>query len=347
MEPWYATRQQVMRALDVQPSGRTAMQIDRALASASRHADRVCHRRFYPEQRTMTFDWPNDQYAEAWRIWLDANELVSVTTVTAGGTDITSSVLLRPDDGPPYSLLEINRSTSASWGGGTTPQRSVSVVGVYAGCRLDETSVATAAEAMDTSEDGLDVDDSSQVGVGSVLRVDSERMIVTRMGLLDTGQTLAADLTAQKNATTVTVQDGTVFHVDEEITVGAERMRISDIAGNDLLVDRSEAGFGALASHVTGALIFAPRTLVVERGALGTTAAAHSTAATVYRFDPPPLVRDFTIADAIDQVMQEQAGYARTSGSGDNQAEVSGRGVASKRQALYLAHGRKARMRAV
>jgi hypothetical protein len=88
---WYATREDVMRALDVKLTARNARQIDRALESASRDADDLCHRKFAPVQATRYFDWPNPQRAASWRLWLDANELITVTTLVSGGVTIPST----------------------------------------------------------------------------------------------------------------------------------------------------------------------------------------------------------------------------------------------------------------
>lgn len=345
MEPWYATRQQVMRALDVQPSGRTALQVDRALSSASRGIDRMCLRRFYPEVKTVTFDWPAEQLADGGRLYLDGADLISVTAITGGGTSITSSVLLRPDTGPPYTYLELDNTTSAGYGGDST-QRAVSVTGLF-GYRNDETTVTALNGGVTASVTTITVDSSVGLGVGSVIRIDSERMIVREMRLVDTGQDLTDALTAQNNDTSFGVADGTLFAVDEELTVDTERVRVNDVAGNTLIVDRSEAGIGALATHTIGTSIYAPRSLVVERGALGTTAAIHADNATVVRWDPPPEIQDLAVAMAIEQMSQEQAGYGRTSGSGESARAVSGDGLAGKKQAVLRGYGRRARVAAV
>jgi hypothetical protein len=102
-----------------------------------------------------------------------------------------------------------------------------------------------------------------------------------------------------------------------------------------------------IAAHTAGATIYAPRTLTVTRGALGTTAAAHATSSTAYRWDPPGPVRQLVIAEALTDLLQGRSGYARTAGSGENERETSGRGLADLRQRVYVSHGRKARMRSV
>lgn len=351
--PVYATREDVMRALDSKLTARNAAQIDRVLQSASRDVDSLCHRVFYPTVATRSFDWPSSQYRPSWRIWLDDRELVSLTSVTSGGVSIaTGDVVLYPQSGPPYNRIEINLGSSATWGGGDTHQLDVSLTGLWAGCPLAETTVGalTAAVATTTATTvSVNGAASALLGVGSVLRVDSERMLVTGRTMADTGQNLGgAGLTAQANSVTVAVTDGTAFAVDEILLVESERMLIVDIAGNNLTVVRAWDGT-VLAAHAAGVDIYAARTLTVARGALGTTAATHADAAPVVRWDPPGLVHDLAIGDAMNRVLQEQAGYARSSrtSSGAKSTSLETLGLDSLRTKVYDAHGRKARHRGV
>lgn len=347
--PWLATREEIKAELDVKETARSNARIDRALADATEAVHGLCHRIFYPVVATRYFDWPGPQYARPWRLWLDANEVISVTTLTSGGTIIAASdYFLEPNQyGPPYNRVEIDLDSSAAFGGGDTHQRDITITGLF-GYRNDETTLGATAEALDTSETGIDVDaaTSAAVGVGSLLRIDSERVIVTGRAQLDTGQNLGGNLTASNSNTTVPVASGAAFAVDEVILIDSEKMRIDDIAGNNLTVTRPWDGT-ALAAHTTGADIYAPRTLTVERGALGTTAAAHTTSATVYRWDPPGPARQLCVAEALTDLLQGRSGYARTAGSGESEREVTGRGIGDLRKRVYVSHGRKARTRAV
>ena len=347
--PWYASREEIKAELDVKETARSNARIDRALADATEAVHGLCHRVFYPVQETRYFDWPNGQYARPWRLWLDANELISVTTLTSGGVTIPSTdYFLEPNQyGPPYNRIEIDLDSSAAFGGGGTHQRAIAITGLF-GYRNDETTTGTTVEALDASEASIDVDatTSATVGVGNLLRIDDERVIVTSRSNLDTGQTLGGSgLTNQNNAVTVTVQSGAVFAAGEAILIGGERMRVDDIAGNTLVVTRAWDG-STIAAHSVGATIYAPRTLTVARGALGTTAAAHNTAATVYRWDPPGPVRQLCVADAVTDLMQGRSGYARTAGAGESEREVAGRGINDLRKRVYASHARKGRTRA-
>ncbi|MFI8448246.1 hypothetical protein [Streptomyces erythrochromogenes] len=351
MGTWYATREDVMRAVDSKETARNAGQIDRGLEAASRAIDALCHRIFYPHVATKSFDWPNSQHAAPWRLWLDANELISVSAVSSGGTAIsTVDVLLEPNEyGPPYNRLELSLGSDASFGGGDTHQRDITITGLY-GYRNDETPVGATAEALDASETGLDVDGptSATVGVGSLLRIDDERMTVTGRSMLDTGQNLGGDLDAKASTVTVPVASTAGFAADETVLIDAERMLIVDIAGNNLIVKRAWSG-SVLAAHTTGADVYASRTLTVRRGACGTTAASHSLAADVYRWDPPGPVQTLAIAETLNMLGLEQASYSVVLRAGETGGERTRdqRGLQALRNQVYDSYGRKARLRGV
>lgn len=351
VEPVYATREDVQRALDSKLTARNAAQIDRALQSASRDVEALCHRKFYPEIATRSFNWPDSQSRTSWRLWLDANDLISVTALVSGTTTIASSdFLLEPDRyGPPYSRLEINLGSSAAFGGGDTHQRDITVTGLW-GYRNDETTVgALAAAVATTTATSVTVNAaaSAELGVGSVLRIDSERMLVTGRTMADTGQNVGGSgLTAQQNSVTLAVSDGTAFAVDGILLVESERMLIVDIAGTNLTVIRAWDG-SVLAAHTAGTDIYAARTLTVSRGALGTTAATHADASQVVRWDPPGLVKDLVIAEAMNRVTNEQAGYARTRRATGGNQTLAARDLPALREQVYNAHARKGRTRGV
>lgn len=351
----YTTRETVKRALDIEETARNNRNIDRCIESAARRIDGLCHRIFYPRIETKHFDWPNEQGAVPWRLWLDDTELISVTTLLSGGTAIASSDYnLEPNRvGPPYNRVEINIGTSASFGGGSTPQRDITITGLW-GFSNDEVTLSTVAEALDSTETGVDVDaaTSSEVGVGSILRIDTERMLVTGRAQLTTGQTVGGSgLTAVKNDVTVAVTSGASFSIDEIITIDSERMLIVDITGNNLTVIRAYDG-SVLATHAAGVTIYAQRTLTVVRGAFGTTAATHSSGTTVYAWKPPPSIRQLNTTEAIHELLQEQTGWFRTMSASSNFGGTARRAatleaIIDLREQVYQEYGRKARTRTI
>jgi hypothetical protein len=349
--PWYATREEIKAELDVKETARSNARIDRALADATEAVDGLTQRTFYPVQDTRKMDWPPRTGMTPWILRLDANELISVTSLTSGGKSIAPGdfLLRRADDKsePPYTRIEINLGGPASFGGGSTYQQDITVTGLF-GYRNDETTAGVlAAQVASPSATTITVDGpaSAAVGVGSLLRIDDERMIVTGRIMLDTGQGFGDSMTATNNDVSIGAANGAAYAVGEVILRDSERMLITDIAGNTLTVTRAWDG-SVLAAH-TDSAIYAPRILTVARGALGTTAAAHSNAATVYRWDAPGAVRQLCVAEALVDLLQGRSGYARTAGSGDNEREASGKGIADLRARVSTSHGRKARVRSV
>ncbi|MEV7491416.1 hypothetical protein AB0O08_11745 [Streptomyces anulatus] len=348
--PVYATREDIKAALDVKQTARATRAIDRAIASGSRAVDGLCRRRFYPELASRSWDWPNGQRARPWRLWLDENELISVTEVTTGGDVVPAeSVFLEPNAyGPPYNQVQLDTASATSgWIGGDTHQRTITITGLY-GYRDDETPLGATTASVDGAATTVTVDatTSADTGVGSVLRIGDERLLVTGRTQAATGQTLATDIDGQAKTTVIPVQDGTAFAVDEMVLLDGEQLLIVDIAGNALIVRRAWDG-SALAPHTTGTALYAPRALAVTRGALGTTASAHPSGSAVHRWDPPALVHQMTLAEAINMLLQEQAGWFRTASGGSTSREATLEALKSLREQTYNTLGRKARLRGV
>lgn len=341
---WYTTREAVKSALDIKETARSNNAVDRAIRTGSDLVEGVLRRVFYPEIDTRYFDWPSNPF---WRLWLNENELISVDTFLAGTVSIGSSdYFLEPKgNGPPFTSIDLDRSTSVSLIEGDTNQNALAITGLY-GYRNDEESNGLLAEALDTTETGVDVTDSSAIGVGSLIRVDSERMQVTGKSYMDTTVNLVGNMDADNADGIVDVADGTLFFVGETVLIGAEKMLIVEIAGNNLIVERAYDGT-TLAAHTAGDDVYAPRRLTVVRGVLGTTAASHLTATAISRWLPPPLVEELCIAEALNVLSQRASGWAREVGSDENRREATGRGLKEIRRLAIQAHGRKLMTRAV
>lgn len=344
----YATREAVMSATDIPNTAYMSTDVDSAIMSATSQVDKLCHRGaiergipgFLPWTGTLAYDWPNRQDAEWGRLWLDRHSLLSLTSLTSGGDTIpTGAVLLEPwFAGPPYNRIELDRAQPYAFSTGSgTGQRSIEITGVWLPHELVELAPSgfTVATAVNASVTTLAV--NAPANVGDVLRIGTERVLVTEKTWATSSQSGA--VSDQRNAETLTVSDGSVFRTGEEILLDAERMLIRDIAGNTLIVKRAWRG-STLAAH-SAATIYWPRSLTVTRGVLGTTAASHSQGDQIYRTGIPPLIRDMTIAYALDTLFQQGSGYARTVGSGESQRNASGRGIRELEERVYFAHGRR------
>lgn len=353
----YVTREAVMDAFDVREASHRSSQVDAAIRSASDDIDGWLNRHKHglaPRTATRYFSWPARNFSQAWRLWLDENELISVTTLTTGGTLLSAAdYFLEPvNSGPPYTHIEIDLDSTASFTNTGTSQRAISIVGVW-GINDDQKAAGSLESAVaSTSTTTVDVTRGDVVGVGSVLQVDSEKMLVVEKVALDTTQNLASAMNALKNDQTVDVSDGTLFFVGEQILIDSERMRITDISGNNLTVIRAYDG-STLAAHLINADVYAYRRLTVERGSLGTTAATHLDSASATVWDVPSLVRDLCKAEAITRLEQEFSAYGARVYSDEAERDssgtevVAGRGLTDLRKSCARRYKRKFRKWAI
>jgi hypothetical protein len=269
--------------------------------------------------------------------------------VTSGGNTIPAGSIFwgHPNYSPPYTYMELDRSTSAAFGQGSTPQRDVHITGTFGYTAQTRPGGALAAAITTTSATTATVTDGSQVGVGNSLLVGTERMLVTGRANTSTGQTQQGTgvSTASSADEVLAVTDGTTVFVGEVLTLDAERMLAVDVTGNNVTVKRAWDGT-KLATH-SGATIYASRLLTVTRGAQGTTAATHSSAATVAVHVVPPLIRELAIAYASATLISESSGWAKVWGEGSGSAQNLGRSVREIQAEASRAYGRQARTRVV
>lgn len=344
--PTYATREAVKLAAE-QYGTLIESRIDQALEEATDDINRALRRKFYPIVATRYFSWPPADYSNSYTIrFAEDEEFIEVTSVVSDGVAIDDAdYFLEPvNQGPPYTWLELNRGTNAAFSSGATNQRQVAIAGTL-GYKNETSPAGTLAAAPDATTTTLDVSDASLVGVGDLLNLETERAIVTGRSWLTSGQALQTPVTANLADVTLAVTNGAGFHVGELLLLDAERMQITDIAGNNLVVKRQRDST-VLAAH-TGSTIYTQRRLTVERGALGTTAAAHANALAVTRQRYPRLIQQLCRAVAIDNLMQDSSAWSRTIGSGDNERQATGRALQKLWADAMSAYGRQMRHAAV
>lgn len=338
----YCTREMVQRALNLADNPRLNNRVDDAVMAGARQAEGLLHRKFYPETRTISFDQPGDQYLWLYRDLAEPSEILSGGTPMTVGTD----VILRPRGGSPYRWLEARFSGGVFWQAANTPQDSVVITGEW-NYPVPAIPVATFELTAGSTAATIQLDFSGQVGAGSLLLAGSERLLVTGKSYVTTGTTITADLSSSKSAVAVTVPDGTAFQPGELLIVDSERMFVESVIGNTLTVDRA-ANASALATHTTGATVYAPRLLNVLRAQCGTSAASHSAGDTVSLLKAPSLVSELNLAYAINNQQGASGAYARSM-----EADVAtlykdrGRGILDLENDAYQAYGVKVRSRAV
>jgi hypothetical protein len=364
----YATREQVRRALDVQQSAYSDTILDRKIQAGSAAVDRLCMRKFYPLLTTYNWDWPNYQYAYPWNLWLDQRELAMDPANAPGGKIVSGSFLpspivipsgqyiLEPQDGPPYTQLELRRDMNATFGNNTTPQWDIQITSYFGYWVQTQTASALTAAINSTSATTLSIAPNGLTDVGSTLVIDNERMLVTGNSYVSTGiNPISGATNASAADNTIAVADGTQFAAQEIILLDSEWMLIQFILGNNLVVKRAYSG-SVLATHSLP-VIYARRSLTVTRGFLGTTAATHLNSAPVLVDVYPDLVVDLAIAEAGVGTIQEPQGYANTQqstwygqtqrGQGQQKEAMPGVGLNDLRNNTFEAYGRKARSRVI
>lgn len=351
MLPWYCTREDVKDSLEIKHTANANAVIDAKIPGCSRSVEGQLHRpRFAPTLMTVKFDWPNQSYAPTWTLELDSNEMISLTSVFSGGVDITASCILRRGDDtdiPPFNRIEIDLSGSGSFSAGSTWQRSIEVTGLY-GYSNDEEAIGTLAAQLDPVEGATATITWStpRLGVGDILRIDNERMIITERTWVDSSQTITDPLTASKANVAVPVSSGTAFAAGEIIVVDVERMKVIDVVGNTLSVERAADGT-VLAAHTDNAPIYALTGVRLARGQLGTTIAQHASTAVIHRWIVPSNLREFTKAETIVGLEQDSSAWSLLVGSGASARGASAKGLADAREQAIQSLGRKYRLGAI
>ena len=352
MDLTLTTREAIKAASDIATTARANDAIDRANASASEAVEADLNRRFRPLTTTLYRDWPHpDQPSTTWKLWLNADELISITSLTVAGEAFTENTdyWLRPETGPPFNRIELNLGgdNPSFNSAASTAQRSIVAVGLV-GHSNTERTLSTVAEALDASETAVDVTGAvaAKVGVGDIIRVDNERMWISERDWLDSGQNIGGALTAAVNDQDLAVSDGTEFATGERLLINSETVEITAITGNTLTIKRAVDG-STLAAHSSGADIYASRTLTVERGVLGTTAATHISSATVHRHVVPRLVEQLTILEALVELGLGRAGGATQAGEGTSSFDSGGGGIATTWERCRRSYQRRARFRTV
>lgn len=345
----YTTRERVMRAADIKASAYMASEVDEAIQSSAQAIDDLCRRGdeirpgFAPWEGTITFDWPVNNNEDPYRFYLNQHALLIADSAVSGGVDISSALLPWPEYGPPYTALDVNQGSGQLFTFVTgVGQRSLDITGTWGWSDAEKVRTAwTLGATINASVTSATL--NAPFGVGSIVRIGAERMIVTDRAWASSGQT--GSLTKTNAAQTLAVSDGTAFLAGEELLIDAERVLVRDIAGNNLVVQRAVAG-STLEVHTTATIYFS-RTATVERGALGTTAATHNSSAAIALFDPPPLAAQLNVAYALDRLAQESSNYSRTIGQGESERAASGQGIAQLEKRVSAAYGRQFRHRAV
>jgi hypothetical protein len=345
----YCTREDILSVLSVLATPRMNPKIDGAIEAATVNIESRLNRTFHPFLATKIFPWP-DISSSAWsyRLWLDGNDLLSVTSLVSGPTvfDPVLDIFLEPARyGPPYTRLEINLGRSAAFSIAVTNQRAITITGEW-GYGNQTQSVGTLNGAITNGATTLILSSGALTGVGDLLTIGTERILVTGRSAVTSGQTLQTPMTASSANTSCAVTTGSAFAEGEVITLDTEQLLITAVTGNTLTVERA-VNSTVLATH-TGSTIYSSRQFTVVRAQNGTTAASHADVSPVARAVVPAPIRALAIAETLVDIQKADSGYARVSGSGDNDRPLGAvAGLNDLRSQVEAGFQRKGRMRVV
>jgi hypothetical protein len=342
-----------MRAADIKLGVNTIEVVDRANESAADNIDGMMGRRFYCVIENNKWDWPNFQFAYPWRLWFDRSEIADIANpapvVNSGGVVISNNDILYGPwrDAPPYRNMELNRAHNAAFGNGPTPQQEISITALFGFWNRQAVAGTLALAISSTSITTATVSNGATPGVGDVLIVDSERMLVQDRSYVTSGQTQQGTgcSTAQNSDNALAVTDGTKFSPFETVVLDQERMFVYQIIGNVLTVKRGYDGT-VLATH-EAATVYSARQLTVTRGDFGTTAATHSQNVSVSSQLVPPLIRDLALAEASVQAAQELGLYSDTQGESGATTSGLGASLADKWEEAEVRYSRQIRTRVI
>jgi hypothetical protein len=344
--------------------------IDNAIEASSEDVDEITQRCFYNTLATYQFDWPNFQYAPPWKLYLDKYEMAAYPTLVVTGNLLPVPVVIpegtyfmRPvNSGPPYTSLELRRDLNSAFGSNSTPQLDIAITGLFGYWTRTRAAGSFAANVL-TTDNTVQISNSSLVGVGDVILAGSESMIVNDSSFIPIGITFSSGITTASAADNAgSVSNGSLLSVGEVILVDYEWMLVQNIIGNEVVVKRAYSG-SVLTSH-SGGQIYAARQLSVLRGQLGTTAAPYSSGLSLTVSDVPGKVRELAIAEAVVTLTAQPGGYSQavaglggsvgqgatmgTTGAGQQREPVPGAGLPDLRsQMMNSRYARKARSRVI
>ena len=352
MANWYTSREKFKVAANIS-GGQWNDSIQRVIEASSRDVDRWTRRHFIPKTQTRLFRYPQRRQGVASVLWLD-QDLLSLTTLQTKAQDSSPTTISssdyflepynpEPDGNTRYNRIEIDLSSTAALEGGDTPQRSISVAGSWGWSN----STQSAGEIDDSgginaSDTTLIVSDGSKIDVGDTLLIDSEQVFVSDRSFAARGSILldeGSDLSGTNSTVTVTLDGSHGIVAGEVIRIDSEQMKVISVSTNDLTVIRAWDG-SVLASHTNNTAIHVNRTLTIERGVNGTTAASHSDDASITRYIPDSDVSRWCLAEAIATYHQEHGGWGTSIGTGGGATELDGRELSQMRQSMVAYYRR-------
>lgn len=250
---------------------------------------------------------------------LFTHPLLAVTSVANDGdTLVSTDYILQPNGAHwangPYSWLEVDPDAAnlSEW---VDEEEGVEIAGRWGKFERVLSTGATVADTaqQSNSQTTLKLSNGAAAWPGMVLKIGDEQELVTGYAS-PTASVTALNGNVTAAADTITVDNGALLNVGEIIRVEFEQMYIKDVQGHNAWVIRGWNRTARVA-HLDNAVVDVYRTVNVERGVNGTTAAVHANGAAISRYDPPDDIRFLTRQIATLMLNKAKGGYAGRTGS--------------------------------
>ena len=352
MANWLCSREDIKRAAAINGTAPN-VRLDQVIEGVARDIEDTWTLRFFiPRIETRLYPWPPPvglplplgRRTPQWLssrtpLWVD-QDLLAVTTLQTQAQDTSPTTIaatdyfLEPTNRPRYNRIEIDRSSTALFQSGSgTSQRAISVLGTW-GWSQNTRSVGTVSSGLDASATATSFvcSDASLIDVGDTLLIESEQIFVSeRANAANGSDLLDGALTADISEVSITVDNGALYNPREVIQVDSEKMFIESISGNVLTVVRAWDG-SFLAAHNDNTAVHVFRTLTIERGINGTTAATHADATSISKYEPEFNVKEWAIAESVARYFQGVSGWGREVGAGEGAREFKASDLTAMRE---------------
>lgn len=318
----YVSREALARSSGLEVVSTNARLLDSRTVAASRNVDGDMNRRFYPAITTEYYDYPEDLTYGSFRLWF-VNDFISLSSVVIGSTSVDlSDVYLRRADRkeePPYTYMELDRTSGTTLAGGSSSQRSIAITGKTGYWDTPSSAQLNITADIDSTTSFITLHTLAPNTVyvaetRSLVLIDSEYMVLLDRFSADSGETITADIDARQSENAIAVSSGTAFSIHDEIVINSETMYVTAIDGDTLYVDRAING-SLLGAHTSADTVQYRRVFQVERGACGSTAAIHSTGTNVRVHQYPPPIVELSRAHALVLMGQGAAFYSGGQGT--------------------------------
>lgn len=185
-------------------------------------------------------------------------------------------------------------------------------VGLYS---LAQKTGATLSATINPTAESLTVSNGAKVSPGMILKAGDEQILVTGWG--DPTEDVAWLAEAlDSTSDEIELDDGDLVNVGETIRVDFEKMRTTARRADRFSAKRSWNNTRQ-SLHVVESTVDVYRTVNIERGVNGTTAAEHLSGIDLYRYMVPDNILKLTKKMAVLGLNQSNTGYAGRSGDAE------------------------------